>query len=135
MKVLGQPHEEQQYESTANHELKFDLGFDAFALRGAGRFGVRGVEGIEDARRFLLSFFYPSASAADVSSGGPPRLLFDWPEMWSLVTTLPTVDIAHKLFRSAGASTLFTASITLEERRTYRLDREDVLAYGTRRSR
>jgi hypothetical protein len=135
LKVLGEPHEEMQYEGTANHELKFDLNFDAFALHGAGRFGVRGASGIEDARRFIHSFFYPPSAAMGVASGGPPRLLFDWPEMWAMVTSMPSVDMTHRLFAASGASTLFTASITLEERRTFRLPREDVLAHGTRRAR
>lgn len=135
LKVLGEPHEPQQYEGTSNIELKFDLGFDALASGGTGRFDTSGAVGLEDARRFLMSFFYPSAGAKDAATGGPPELLFDWPEMWLLVTSLPAVDITHRRFATSGASTLFTASVTLEERRTYRLTREDVLANGTRRAR
>jgi hypothetical protein len=135
LKVLGEPHEPQQYEGTGNLELKFELGFDALAAGGTGRLDTSGAVGLEDARRFLMSFFYPSVSAKDVASGGPPELLFDWPEMWLLLTSMPTVEFTHRRFATSGASTLFTASVTLEERRTYRLTREDVLANGTRRAR
>lgn len=131
--VVGASHEEIQYEGTGNHALDFELTFDALSELGHGRFDVPGADGIEDARRFLLGFCYAERGAQSIVDARPPPLVLVWPRMWSLVTVMPDIEFRHTRFSSSGAATLTVAKIKLEERRTLRLFRGDVIARGTRR--
>ena len=132
--VIGASHEEIQYEGTGNHALDFELTFDALTDMPHGRFGVLGAGGIEDARRFLLGFCYAERGAQSIVDARPPPLVIVWPRMWSLVTVMPDIEFRHTRFSSTGEATLTVAKIKLEERRTRRLFRSDVLSHGTQRT-
>lgn len=122
--ILGQGHEEQQYLNTKNHLVEFDLNFDALTGNGYD---------IGYARRFLMSLFYARRDANDIRGGAPPRVLFVWPNFMALQAQIPKLKIKHSRFARTGQSTLYVASIGIEEIRDARLLSEDVLLFGTQR--
>lgn len=126
MTVPGLSHEPLHYINTSNHGVSLDLfviGNDATA---------RGLS--EVFRRFLLSLTVPSGVATDIAGGAPPRVLFVWPQMFSMVIAITKVGIKHKRFALSGASNHYVASITFEENREGRVTSETVRRLGTRRS-
>lgn len=134
MKMLGQGQQELQYENTENLQIDFELGFDALSLNEGGRFDLSGASGIESARRWLHSLCYARREAASIDDGGAAQVLLVWPNLYALVTVIRSLEFSHKRFAWTMESTLFSAKVALEENCTFRLTREDVLAYGTLRA-
>ena len=76
---------------------------------------------------------YPVRGAQTVRDGAPSRLLFVWPEMWSIVCRLINVDFGHNTFGRTGLSARFNAQLKLEvDSLGERLDYETILEYGYR---
>lgn len=124
---VGLPHSRSQYTGT-----------DDFSLRGL-LFTFTGhtpeeVRLLHEGRKFLMSLCYPSRSAQDVRTAGPPRVLFVWPQMVSLTCRLERLQSRHVLFNSDGLSTRWDTTIDLTEIRDVRLSSEDVRRRGTIRS-
>lgn len=131
MKVLGQGGQERHYEGTENMQIDMEFGFDALSNNGTGRLDMSGAEGIEDARRFLLSLCYPRKQPSGIDDGGSANILFVWPKLYTLIAQIMSIEITHKQFASSGASVLFAAKITFEVTFNKQLTREDVRTYGT----
>lgn len=124
LKVLGMSHEPLQYSGTSNHKVSFSLDFNGDPKKG---------QTAAEQRRFLLSNQYPSRSARTVKTGGPAGILFDWPNLFSLVCVQMKISIKHELFNPDGSPRKFTAKLDFEELRDVRLYAEDVLRVGTLR--
>jgi hypothetical protein len=122
LKVLGLSHQPLQYSGTTNHKVSFPLDF-----HGAPGLGQTAAE----QRRFLLSNCYPSRSSRNVKATGPSGIVFDWPNLFSLVCAQISVKFDHDLFNRDGSPLKFTAQVTFEELRDVRLYAEDVARLGT----
>lgn len=132
IEIPGQPHKELQWVSSDNLAISCELGFDALSVEGAGRGSVSGVAGIEDARRFLHGFFYPSnLEAGNIAGAAPSNFLFSWPRLYAVEAKLVDLKITFKRFAWTMAPTLFSASIKIEVVSLLRRSRADVMSYGT----
>ncbi len=123
--VPGMSHQQIQFVNTNNHTFSLELYYRATSEEEALR--------NKQAKHFLLSLCYPSESAGDVATGGPPRVLFVWPSSVSMVVVVTKVRIQNKRFSQKGLVLSFSASLEVEEVRDGRLTSEQVRAYGTQR--
>lgn len=123
--VPGLSHQRHQYNYTKNHAISLELIFDA---QQAGN-----TVDMREARKFLLSVCYSKRGAQTVRDGEATRVLFVWPELFSLTCVLTNLKISHTAFNLLGAPIYFTASISIEEVRDTRLFSEDVRNDGTQR--
>jgi hypothetical protein len=96
-------------------------------------FGSIRLQKIAAARNVLLSLVYPE-TADTIIQAAPPKVLFVWPNMFSMVTRVMSVDIRHERFTQDGATRQFKATVVFEESRLTRLVHNDVLQNGTKRS-
>lgn len=125
--ILGMSHNNLQYSNTDNHQID-SLNF---FFRGDS---PEEIELIHEGRKFLLSLLYPSVGANSVREGGPPQVLFVWPQMISMNCVIEGITISHEKFNREGLTTTFRAEFGLTEIRDTRLTSEDVRAQGTLRS-
>ena len=126
--VQGLSHTVKQFANTSDVAIDFRL-----YLTSNGR-GPSDHALIMDTRSFLHSLFYPRGRGAAIKDGGPPRILFVWPEMYSLVCNAVRAKFNYSKFRLAGAAVIFTAEVSIEEFRIGFISSEDVRQLGTRRS-
>lgn len=124
--ILGLSHKPDQFQSTENLVLSFDLVFDALAVDG-------GVDTIARARRFLHHLCYP-VDGQDVRTGGTPRVMFLWPRLFAITGRLRSVDITMKRWNSDMALVYYVAKLNLTESRSVRITSAEVLDFGTVRS-
>jgi Contractile injection system tube protein len=125
--VPGLSHQPLQFVNTGNAKFTLELNFEV-------QDPTTDLEQIHRARRFLQSLCYPRRGAGDVIGGGPPRVLFIWPNVASLTCVINTLSFKYGRFNLDGTPVQFTAKVTLEEIRDVRLVSEDVLASGSQRS-
>ena len=125
--VPGLSHQPLQFVHTGNTEFNLELNFEA-------QDPTTDLGEIQHARRFLQSLCYPRRGAEDVTGGGPPRVLFVWPNTVSLTCVVTALGFRYGRFNLDGTPVQFTARVTLEEIRDVRLLSEDVLRDGTQRS-
>jgi hypothetical protein len=149
--VPGLSHQPLQFVHTSNSKFTIDLYFNA--QDGTSESGTSQATGpdfvtklapigglaqrlnqIHDTRRFLQSLCYPRRGAATVFAGGPPRVLFVWPQVVSLQCILTGLSFRYTRFNIDGTPVEFTASVSLEEIRDVRLLSEEVRQNGTQRS-
>lgn len=123
--VPGLSHAVKQYSHTKNHAITFELIWDSLA---AGN-----VIDLDDARKFLLSLCYSKKGAQNVIDGEASRVLFVWPQLFSLTCVIVGLDIKHTAFNIQARPTYMTATIKIEEIRDARLFSEDVRNEGTQR--
>jgi len=123
--VPGLSHQVMQFTNTNNYKLELEL---EYLLEK-----VSDMTSGYKARNFLFSCLHPRKGST-VTSGGPPRVLFVWPQMVSLTCFLTKVTIKHDRFNKQAKSYHFKAKISLEEVRDVRLLSEDVMSGGMQRS-
>lgn len=122
--IMGQSHEQLQYQFRPNEKLSFDLHFDAHSL-GTGNAKASDVQATLDAMTL------PTRAAQDIAGGGPPDVLMLWPGVIEIRCRITTLEYAYKRFASTdGTATLFSVSVSVEERRDKRLYAEDVRQSG-----
>src|SRR5262245_59505929 len=83
LEILGMSTQPQQFQYTKNLELTFDLEFSVFYTDG---------DRVLETRSFLHSLCYPRAGATDVIGGGPPSVLFSWPNLYALMCKIRKLD-------------------------------------------
>lgn len=125
--ILGMSHNNLQYSNTDNYEIDPMK----FFFRGDS---PEEVDLIHEGRKYLMSLMYASAGADSVREGGPPRVLFIWPQMVSMTCVIEVLSLSHLKFNVEGRSTMFTAELGFLEIRDSRLTSEDVREQGTQRS-
>ena len=123
--IPGLPHKVLQYISTSNAQFEMELYFTANSAGEA-------VDNLTTRKR-LDSFCYPRG-ASSVADGGPPRILFVWPQFISLTTVITGLAENYTAFFQSGRPKEMTLTLTLEEIRDMRLLQEDVGLQGLRRS-
>lgn len=126
--ILGLSHMPLQYLQTGNQGFSFEL-----ALRAWDKNGNQ-MPNIMSARNFLLSLCYPSRTSQDIKGGAPPRVLFVWPGLVSIISVISRLKAKYTLFNKQGQPVHFSYTVDIEEIRDVRLYSEDVLAQGTQRS-
>lgn len=124
LKIIGMSHTQLQYSNTENYKLP---GLDFF-LRGTTQ---EEVNAIGEVRLFLMSLAYTREGARAVRDGGPPRILFIWPQLISLTCKITNLRFQHSKFNRLGFPTVFSAKFDLEEIRNARLTSEAVRTFGT----
>lgn len=132
--IPGQSHARLHYSHTENDTFKYDLQFDALSVADGKLRGTAGITGIEFARRFLQSLCYPRGGAQSVKQGAPPRVLFFWPKLLSLVCVVAEQEWTYQQFASDGSPLRFRCSMTLREVRDIRLTSDQVLRGGSNRN-
>ncbi len=124
--IPGLSHARKQYSHTKNHAITFELIFDSLA---AGN-----VIDLDDARKFLISICYSKKGAQNVQDGEASRVLFVWPNLFSLTCVVTNLKISHTAFNLQARPIYMTATIAIEEIRDARLFSEDVRNDGTQRT-
>lgn len=125
--ILGQSHQELQYQATRNHQLNFTLSYDTLSRNNTYK-----RPSAVAARNWLLSTFYASRAATqNVSTGAPPTILLVWPKFFALRCKSATIDIDTWRMDSDGTPSGFKCTLAVKEYRTTRLYMEDVQAQGT----
>lgn len=125
--IVGMSHQAHQYAYTGNYGIKgLELFFRATTEAEA--------ELIHDGRKFLFALTLSPRGVETVRDGAPPRILFFWPQLISMTCVLRNLRIRHEKFNRMGLSTVFRATVDLEEIRDVRLTSEDVRQLGTQRS-
>ena len=125
--IPGLSHQRLQYVNTNN--VRIPLALELEALDPASS-----LDDVLSAKRFLQHLCYPRRGAQDVVGGGPPRVLFIWPQTISLNCVVTDLSFTYQRFNGEGAPVQITANVTLEEIRDVRLPSEDVLVDGSQRS-
>jgi hypothetical protein len=124
--ILGQSHQELQYQATRNHVLDFELGFDALT-RPANYDSADAIH----ARDWIMSLAYSSRASSSVGNGAPPGILFTWPNFLSLRCKVVSMHFRNWRFSQSGPPSGFKVKMQVKEWRAKRLYMEDVLASGS----
>ena len=124
--IPGLSHARKQYSHTKNHAITFELIFDSLQ---AGN-----VIDLDDARKFLLSICYSKKGSQNVQDGEATRVLFVWPNLFSLTCVITNLKMSHTSFNLQARPTYMTATISIEEIRDARIFSEDVRNDGTQRT-
>ena len=125
--VPGLSHQPLQFVNTNNAKFTLELNFEVLD-------DTTDIDQIHYSRRFLQSLCYPQQGAEDIAGGGPPRVLFVWPNVVSLTCVITSLSFKYGRFNVDGMPIQFTSKVALEEIRDVRLLSEDVLSNGTQRS-
>lgn len=123
--VPGLSHQVLQYINTNNVRFTFELYFHA----GNGSLAAN-----LEARRRLESFCYPNADGHDVAEGGPPKVLFVWPNVVSILAVISSLEFKYTQFNNKGTPIAWTCRVALEEYREVRLLSDEVAELGTQRA-
>ena len=108
----GQGHEPLHFSLTENLSVSLELEFRAYYPTE--------LHQNQRARRLMHAWHYPRNAGDDFTGGGAPTLLFFWPGLLSIVAVSRKLKIVHTQFNRDGQSVRFTASLELEEIRSYR---------------
>ena len=111
-KVPGLSHSIKQFASTLDTELTLSLQFMTV------NHGQKGYEELRKARRFLKSACRPLDAPGTITAAGAPRLLFLWPNFFSMVCILVSVDFSYKQFNAQARPMHMVAQVKLEELRS-----------------
>ena len=107
--VPGLSHKVKQFINTKDRVLKFTLRYMAI------QFGSSGVGTLMQARDFIITSCLPRPTPGLVRSAGAPRLLFVWPNYFSLQAVLTDWSIKSQRFNKFRQLADLEMSITLEE--------------------
>lgn len=110
-KVPGLSHSVKQFVQTTDTTIDLALHFVAM---NRGRVGI---DNIVVARQLLKAFCRPRSLPGNIGAGGAPRLIFLWPNFFSMVCNLENVKFEYKRFIIDGRPVEMTATLKLEELR------------------
>lgn len=125
----GLSHTVKQFIHTEDLAISFDVNFDALTNPRSYT-----ADDAMRARRFLHSLLYPRAGGTTVAEGAPPRALLIVPNLYTLTTVIVKCRVRFTRFFPTGQPSAFTASLSIEEIRDFRITSEEVLADGTQRA-
>jgi len=140
--IVGQSHPTRQYVGTGPHTIPgVQFYVSAFAQASQQEQLNRNLTGPPSPprdillfKRFLQSLTVPRANARTVAGGAPPRVLFIWPKVISLVCTLNDLRIRYLQFATDGSPLIYIATVNFAEIRDVRMVSEDVFFQGSRRA-
>ncbi len=122
--ILGQSHQQLQYQWRDNESFDFELHFDKLSTDKGDS---------TTAENLLDACTLPTRAAQTVGGGGPPDVLFMWPAVLTLRCRISELEYSYKRFALNGLQTYFTCKVKIEEARDTKLFAEDVLANGLMR--
>lgn len=125
--ITGQSHQPLQYTNTGNLEVNIDLAFDALAQTDS-QYAVMG------ARNWLMSLCYSESRGSTVNDGAPPRVLFMWPNLYSLTSVVTKYKGKFTRFAADGRPSALAVTLSIEEIRDVRLLGREVRLDGTLRA-
>lgn len=126
LQVVGLSHKRSHFINTDNVAFNFDLYYRAIGGNAAD------LQAIKDDRKFLYALTHPWR-AEGINRGGPPRVLFIWPELISLTCKVKSLGFTYTQFNLSGAPTAYKVKVVLEEVRDVFVGMDDILARGTQR--
>jgi len=109
--VPGLSHQVLQFQSTANRQLSaVEFYLDRlFAAEQPSNVKILAF------RAFLRSLTVPPEGTEDVTGTAPPRVLFIWPEVVTVLCVVASVEFSYKQFAVDGSLLVYSAAVTLEE--------------------
>lgn len=119
--VPGLSHQPKHYVGTSNPTFPMELFYRATTNNQ--------LKEIHDKIRFFESLAYP-VSADTVAGGGPPRVLFRWPQMVAVVCTLNSLGQRFMIFTPRGKARVLRVRVEFEEIRSIRLLSDEVRRNG-----
>ena len=145
LKPVGLPHAHMHYVGTDNQTMKFSLFMDAMIFedstaskrgfqKGGQQLAIqRGMVDLAERMAFLEAVCYPPDAATSAAAGGPPRLLFSWPNFISWTCILTDLNLKVTRWAPTGEALHVQADLTLREIRQKRLSMEIVRKVGAER--
>ena len=135
--VPGLSHQPLQYGFTENMKVSLDLFARGEAPGEVNQSAVKdkdvkGLAGILDFRKFLMSLVYPRQSST-VGGAGPPRILLVWPNVLTLNVIATSYKVQHSRFNIQGTTVEYVATMGFEELRDTRITSEQVRILGAER--
>jgi len=121
--VLGLSHPVQHFTHTSAVTFTFDLFFHS---TGKSRDVQQAI--LRD-RLFLKALTHPWRSSS-IARGGPPRVLFLWPNLLSLTCNVRDVAFTYTQFNPKMEPVSFKASLTIAEIRDAFVGMDDILNSG-----
>ncbi len=120
--VPGLSHQLLQFQSTGNRQLpSVEFYLDkTFATQ------PRGDIDILDFRGFLRALTVPPKGTEGVPATAPPRTLFVWPHVVSVVGVLTDLEFNYKQFAADATVLVYTATASFEEVLDARVTSEDL---------
>lgn len=133
-RVVGMSHPVLQFVGTGAHTFpSVEFLADKYAMSRERNKNITEVEFLFF-KRFLQSLTVPPRSAKNVAGGSPPRVLFIWPEVVSMVVVVRSVSIRHERFDIQGRSIRYIAQVTFSEVRDVRMTSEQLFNQGSIRA-
>lgn len=117
--VPGLSHKVKQFSNTKDRQEKIKLRFiaNAYPSDGAAK--------LKQARDFILSSCNVKALPGSIRPGGAPRLLFLWPNLFSMVCIIDSYSIVSERFFNDGQLADMTIELTLEQIRDTLITSDD----------
>lgn len=119
--VPGLSHQPKHYVNTNNAVIPLDLYYRAHTSAQ--------LDEMRDKMQFFESLGYPVASD-QVVSGGPPRILFRWPKVATMICTLNSYAQNFVQFVRLGRVRIARTRVEIEEIRDRRLLSDEVRRFG-----
>jgi len=126
-----------QYQNTTNPSIEFTLTFDRRIFMR--RFMPGGgwdqnlstlVEKFEGMRRFLMALCYPIGKATDPIRRAPPAVLLVWPSYLAIKAVVKSLKLKDTVWDRFLYPVVFSADLSFEEIRRYRLSSAEVAKGG-----
>lgn len=132
--VVGFSHPILQFASTDAHSLPgVDFYVDRYQMsRDLGK-NVTAKDFLAF-KRFCQSLTVPPRGAENVAGGSPPRVLFVWPEVVSLVCVVANVSIRYERFAHDGSPVAYRVRVDFLEIRDSRMTSEEIFDDGSQRA-
>lgn len=127
--VPGLSHQVKQFIHTEDVAIEFELYYHSNTSGSQ----VEQQKRILAARTFLYAAVHPWSSST-IKKGGPPRVLFVWPNFISLTCVITKLRFRYTRFNLQGAPVAYRAAVGIEEIRDVHVTMEEILANGTQRS-
>jgi len=133
-RVVGMSHPVLQYVGTGSHNLPGVSFLCDRHMMSRERNRDVSVKDFLGFKRFLQSLTVPPRGTESVAGGAPPRVLFVWPEVVSLIVVVKSVSFQHERFTQDGEPLRYVAQVTFSEIRDSRMTSEQLFNEGSIRS-
>lgn len=118
----GAGYEPLQYTGTGNPSFPVEL---LFVVRSQDE-----VARLDEARRFFLALLYPRRGQVWIRQAAPPRVLYLWPNVASVVCVVRSFSVTQQRAFVDGSSAEEVMTLQLEETRDGQMFSEDARVQG-----
>lgn len=127
LQIQGLSHPVQHYTNTDAVKYSFELFYTCLGGTPAE------LTRIQQDRLFFKALTHPWRSPT-IAKGGPPRVLFIWPNLCSLTCVVKSVGFRYTQFNASGAPIAYSVRMSIEEIRDVFVGMDDILSSGDFRS-